>query len=93
MSNKFVDQTQVVRRLRTERSHALRHERNHLDVRPHGTEVFDYSGSLQSVQVGLTTLDEALPAGQSERVREAFLLMRQGVEELAVWLRARGVEV
>jgi hypothetical protein len=65
-----------------------------LDVRPFKTEVtFDWAAAGIKMDLAKHHLDEALPNGQLQRAQQAFLLMRQGVEELACFLRAKGVEV
>jgi len=75
------------------RAWELRHATKTLHLAPAPAQVFDYAGAAQRIQRGLFHLDEALPAGQEERVRVAFMLLRAGTEELAVWLRSRGLDV
>lgn len=64
-----------------------------LDVRPRAAQVRDYAEATIKIAQGLQGLDESLPNGQLRRTYNAFMLCRAGVEELAVWLRDRGVEV
>lgn len=90
---RFDDQTENLARQQDAKAYELRHERATLDLRPHGTEVFDYATAQLRIQRGAHHLDEALPSGQTERVRAAYLLLRQGCDELGVWLRSRGVNV
>jgi hypothetical protein len=54
---------------------------------------FDWGAAGLNIDFAKHHLDEGLPNGQLLRVRASFMLMRQGVEELAVWLRAKGVDV
>ena len=53
----------------------------------------DYSTSTMRIQTGLRTLDESLPNGQKVRSETALQLMRQGMEELAVWMRESSYRV
>jgi hypothetical protein len=65
-----------------------------LEVLPFKTGVtFDWGAAGIKIDVAKHHLDESIPNGQMERTQNAFLLMRQGVEELACFLRAKGVKV
>lgn len=55
--------------------------------------VTDYAEALNHIDAGAVHLAESLPGAQLERTVTAYLLLRAGVEELGVWLRARGVDV
>lgn len=57
-------------------------------------EVFlDYAIAGTLIDNATHHLDEALPTGQKRRAELAFRRLRRGVDELAVWLRAKGYEV
>ena len=60
---------------------------------PEGNPDFDWGTAGTKIDFAVTHLDEALPNGQAERCRHAFMLLRMGVEELGCWLRANGVKV
>lgn len=56
-------------------------------------DVMDYAAAGIKIDIAKMHLDESIPSGQLARTRNAYLLMRAGVDELGVWLRSRGVEV
>jgi hypothetical protein len=53
----------------------------------------DWASAGLKIDLGKSALDEALPNGQLHRAAEAYRLLRQGAEELAVWLRMQGADV
>lgn len=55
--------------------------------------LLDYASAGLKVDVALHHLDESLPGRQRARTTLAFKALREGVEELAVWLRANGYDV
>lgn len=50
----------------------------------------DYASAGVKLDLGRAHLDEAIPNKQRERAVEALRLMREGVEELSVWMRMNG---
>lgn len=75
------------------RAHGHRRDGHDLELVPMPAQVHDYAAALNHIDAALLELNEGLPAGQSARVGAGFMLLRAGVEELAVWLRTRGVVV
>jgi hypothetical protein len=55
--------------------------------------MLDYAMAGTLIDRAVHHLDEALPTGQKRRGELAFALLRQGVDELAVWMRAVGYVV
>lgn len=53
----------------------------------------DYGSAGNLLDRAIHHLDEALPTGQKRRAELAFAMLRQGCEELGVWLRAKGYKV
>lgn len=72
---------------------SLRREVRNMDSNPTAATVQDYSGPCLKIQHGLHHLDEGLPIGQANRVEAAFAMLREGTEELAVWLRHKGYKI
>lgn len=52
--------------------------------------ILDYSVAAGKIDRAVHHLDEGLPTGQRQRCEQAFKLLREGVEELGVWMRATG---
>lgn len=74
----------------------LRREARNFDpgpIPPLQHTVFDYAEAGNKVDAGKLALDEAVPNGQRERVLLAYNLLREGVEDLGRWLRAKGLPV
>jgi hypothetical protein len=55
--------------------------------------VVDYSSATTKIDRAVFHLDEALPDGAKRRAELAFRLLREGVLELGLWMRARGLDV
>lgn len=89
----LMDESERLALDRAATAQAHRHDAGTLNLYPYPAEVFDYSRSAQRIEAAMLQLNEGLPCAQMARVRSGFLLLRQGVEELAVWLRSRGVDV
>lgn len=53
----------------------------------------DYAFAGTKIDAAKHHLDEGLPNGQKRRSEAAFRLLRTGVEELGVWMRAKGYDV
>lgn len=62
-------------------------------VTPVAATVPDYATAMNHVDIATAALSEALPGGQELRIQAAYMLLRAGVDELGVWLRARGMKV
>lgn len=62
-------------------------------VTPVTATVPDYATATNHIDLAVAALSEALPSGQDMRIQAAYLLLRAGVDELGVWLRARGMKV
>lgn len=80
------------------RLYTLLHEANGvLSTKPLDTplhyEVRDYADAGLRIDIGASALNESLPNGQLQRTIVAYNLLREGVEDLGRWLRARGVGV
>ena len=55
--------------------------------------IVDYSTAGTRIENAMHHLNEALPTGQRTRGELALQNLRRGVEELSVWMRARGYTV
>jgi hypothetical protein len=89
------EQSESIAREHAERAEIARRDYSQsIDTRPLAPGVsFDYASAGLKMDQARHHLDESIPNAQHTRTREAFLLMRQGVEELACWLRSKGVDV
>lgn len=58
-----------------------------------GAAPLDYASAGVLIDKAMSHLDEALPTGQKFRGETAMKLLHRGVEELSVWMRARGYDV
>jgi hypothetical protein len=54
------------------------------------TDLFDYSVPCNGIDAAIHHLDEGLPIGQKQRVAAAFNALEYSVEELKLWLTAKG---
>jgi hypothetical protein len=75
---------------------SFRSEKKNFDSGPlpiNRYSVPDWSESGMRIQLGMHHLDESLPNGQLARTTKAYLLARQGIEDLGSWLRLNGVDV
>ena len=72
-------------------AYALRREKPGFDPGPTTVTVPDWASSAGKIERAMSHLNEALPGGQRRRTALAMIQLQEGVQELAVWLRARGV--
>lgn len=90
------DESDKIAALRMEAAeHARKHGRSgtfETGPVPAGVQ-FDWASAGLKIERGVAHLSESLPNGQCRRTEEAFKLLRQGVEELGCFLRARGLDV
>lgn len=70
-----------------------RRETPTMRTEPIRAEIVDYSTAGLHIDKAMHHLNEALPIGQRMRAESSMRLLRRGVEELAVWMRARGYDV
>lgn len=87
--------SESIARLSREHAEIARREASgSLDVLPFKTGVmFDWGAAGIKIDIAKHHLDESIPNGQRARTKAAFCLLRQGVEELACFLRAKGIEL
>lgn len=53
----------------------------------------DYATAGMAVQRAMHHLDESLPTGQRRRGELAYRMLREGTDDLGVWMRRRGYRV
>lgn len=70
-----------------------RREPKTMGTEPINAAVPDYANSAGLVSQAMHHLDEALPTGQKRRAELAHRMLTQGVQELSMWMRAKGYDV
>lgn len=53
----------------------------------------DYATAGTLIDRGVHHLDEALPVGQKKRAELAFRMLESGVDQLRIWMQAKGYSV
>jgi hypothetical protein len=89
-------QAAIIARLNARDPEAFRREQPSIStypLRPEEVQQLDYSMAGNLIDRAKHHLDEGLPGGQRHRCELAMRQLRRGVEELAVWMRARGYDV
>lgn len=68
---------------------SLRRETHSMGATP-VSGLVDYAAAGQAIELAFQALDEGIPNGQKERCEVALNLLRDGVETLREWMRAKG---
>lgn len=76
-----------------DRAEPYRRERPTMTTFPKVAIVSDYSTGGLRIDLALAHLSESLPNGQLRRTELAMKDLRQGVDELSVWLRSAGYDI